>query len=58
MLFRSEVSSLNRFANHPYTLSDLTLATNKNGDDHEDDDEDDMMPLSLLVATGTVPRHL
>ena len=36
-----KVSSLIRFANHPYTLSDLyTLEKNKNGDDDDKDDDD------------------
>ena len=39
------------------TLSDLTLAQKKNGEEDEDDDEDDNMPLALLVPTGTVPRR-
>jgi len=32
-----KAASLIRFANHPYTLSHLTLETNKN-DDHDGDD--------------------
>ena len=52
-----KVASLICFANHPYTLSDLTLAQNKDEDDDEVDDEDDTMPLALLVPTGTVPRR-
>jgi len=44
----------------------LTLATNKNGNDHEHDDGHDndeenaeeMMPLELQEATGTVLRQL